>query len=401
MKAEMNDIKIENLITRAVEAVYPSTDFLRSRLESGDTMKIYLGIDPTGPTLHLGHAITLKKLRDFQLLGHKVVLLIGDFTATIGDPTGKGETRNQLSHEEVLSNAKLYKKQAEKFLRFDGDNPAEIQYNSVWFKKMGFADVLGLTSRMTVGQMIERDMFQKRIKEGKPIYIHEFLYPLMQGYDSVAMDVDGEVGGNDQTFNMLTGRNLLKQIANKEKFVISMKLLTDDSGVKMGKTEGNMVSLTDSPEEMFGKIMSWKDSMIVPGFNLCTDKTSEEIVKIERDLNEGTVNPRDYKMALAEEIISIYYTREDAGRAKDNFINTFSKGGMPEDILEVEVSSGMELKDILTKHKLVSSNSDFRRLVDEGAISVGDNKIEDYKYSVKDSSVFKIGKRRFIKIRIV
>jgi tyrosyl-tRNA synthetase len=397
MKIDKSEQKIDVLLTRGVEAVYPSSDYLRSRLNSGEVLKIYLGVDPTGPTLHLGHAITLKKLRDFQELGHKIILLIGDFTATIGDPTGKGETRNQLTHAEVLVNAKLYKEQAETFLRFDGENPAEIKYNSVWFKKMGFENVLDLASKMTVSQMIERDMFQKRMKEGKPIYIHEFLYPLMQGYDSVAMEVDGEVGGNDQTFNMLTGRTLMKQISNKEKFVLAMKLLTDSGGVKMGKTEGNMVALTDSPEEMYGKVMSWNDSMIVPGFELCTDESEAEIEEIKKDKDS---RPREVKMKLAKDIVSLYYGKEKAESAQESFINIFSKGGIPEDITEVVVLKGTELKEVLLANGLVSSGSDFRRLMDEGAISVNEDKIEDYKYAISEGVVVKVGKRRFIKIKI-
>jgi tyrosyl-tRNA synthetase len=397
MKIDTTDQKIDALLERGVEAVYPSLDYLRSRLRSGDALKIYLGIDPTGPTLHLGHAITLKKLRDFQELGHKIILLIGDFTATIGDPTGKGEARNQLTHAEVLSNAKLYKEQAETFLRFDGENPAEINYNSVWFKKMGFEDVIDLASKMTVSQMIERDMFQKRMKEGKPIYIHEFLYPLMQGYDSVAMEVDGEVGGNDQTFNMLTGRTLMKQISNKEKFVLAMKLLTDSGGLKMGKTEGNMVALTDSPEDMYGKVMSWSDSMIIPGFELCTEESRDKIEVIKKDLAS---DPRGYKMSLAKAIVEIYHGEKEAKNAEENFINIFSRGGIPEDIAEVTVGSGSELKDALMENGLVSSNSDFRRLMDEGAISINDTKIEDYKYKITEEAVVKVGKRRFIKIKI-
>ncbi|TSC72766.1 MAG: hypothetical protein G01um101470_282, partial [Parcubacteria group bacterium Gr01-1014_70] len=281
----MKESAIKELLTRAVERIYPSAEFLESRLKNGEQLSLYLGIDPTGPTLHLGHIIPLLKLAQFQALGHKIILLIGDFTGMIGDPTDKTATRKRLTRAEVLENAKLYKEQASRIIQFGGKNPAEIRHNSEWLGKMSFEDVLELCSQITHSQAVKRDMFQKRISEGKDLYIHEFLYPLMQGYDSVAMDVDGEVGGNDQSFNMLVGRDLMKKIKNKEKFVVATKLLTDGAGAKMGKTEGNTVALTDSAADMFGKVMSWPDSMILAGFELCTRVPVEEIKKTQSILN--------------------------------------------------------------------------------------------------------------------
>ncbi|OGJ12066.1 tyrosine--tRNA ligase, partial [Candidatus Nomurabacteria bacterium RIFOXYC2_FULL_36_8] len=301
-KVIVDEKKIDELLTRGISFIYPTKEFLENKIKKGEKLTIYLGIDPTGPTLHLGHAIPIKKLSEFQKAGHQIILLMGDFTAMIGDPTDKGAARKQLTHKEVTSNLKNYKKQASSLISFTGKNPAKITFNSTWLGKMNFEKVISLASNMTVQQMLERDMFEKRMKEGKPIYLHEFLYPLMQGYDSVAMDVDGEIGGNDQTFNMLCGRDLMKTMKNKEKFVITMKLLEDNSGKKMGKTEGNMIALSDSPEEMYGKVMSWTDGMIIPGFELCTNIPTFEIEKMSKDIHSNLVNPKDLKIRLAREI---------------------------------------------------------------------------------------------------
>ena len=309
--------KIEAVLSRGVENIYPSKELLRCALLKGDRLTFYLGIDPTAKTLHVGHSIILLKLKEFQDLGHRVILLIGDFTGMIGDPTDKKATRKRLTRSEVLLNSALYKKQISSILSFKGKNPAILKYNSKWLSKMNFENVLDLASRMTVDQMLKRDMFEKRNEEEKPIYIHEFLYPLLQGYDSVAMDVDGEIGGNDQTFNMLAGRTLMKQIKNKEKFVVAMKLLTDSSGKKMGKTEGNMVSLNDSPEEMYGRIMSWGDGMICPGFELLTNFSEKEIEDIKKVIKDGE-NPKNIKMKLAREIVSMYHGKVVAEKAENS-----------------------------------------------------------------------------------
>jgi tyrosyl-tRNA synthetase len=330
MQIDTNSQKIEHLLSNGVENIYPTKEFLKKQLESGKQLTLYTGYDPTSPTLHIGHGITMLKLREFQDLGHKIIMLIGDFTGMIGDPTDKTSARQQLTREQVLENCKEYKKQAARILNFEGENPVEVKFNSEWLSTMTFADVVELSSHFTVQQMLERDMFEKRMSysvfcpkckqdnffpisavllaqnelpnwkidtnsvhvqctlcgldlwdkavsiispNSKPIYIHEFLYPLMQGYDSVAMDVDGEIGGNDQTFNMLAGRILMKEIKQKEKFVLTTKLLADDTGKKMSKTEGNMIALSDTPEDMFGKVMRWSDGMIKNGFDLCTTLT--------------------------------------------------------------------------------------------------------------------------------
>lgn len=393
--------KIEEFLTRGVENLYPNKEFIKKQLLSGKKLKMYMGIDPTGPTLHLGHMIPLKKLAEFQALGHEAILLIGDFTAMIGDPTDKGSARKKLTRGEVLKNCRLYKKQASTLLKFGFWDGAKLKFNSGWLAKLSFADILELSSHITYAQNIKRSMFQERIKEDKDIYLNEFMYPIMQGYDSVAMDVDGEVGGNDQMFNMLVGRDLLKKLKNKEKFVITTKILADQNGKKMGKTEGNMVALSDSPEEMFGKVMSWTDGMIVIGFEICTNVSIEDIEKYKKDLDSG-VNPRDIKIILAKEIVKVYYGEEKANKAENNFIQTFQKGGIPENIEEIKTVNGTLLMDVIVENKIVSSKSEFRRLIGENAVSdaITEEKITDVNYKIHSSITIKIGKKRFVKITL-
>lgn len=400
MNKSADEANIDILLERGIENIYPNKEEVKERLLSGP-QTIYFGIDPTGPTLHLGHAIVLRKLRDIQKMGHKIILLIGDFTAMIGDPTGKDEARNQLTREEVLKNAEKYKEQAALFLNFEGENPVELKYNSEWLDNLTFKDVIDLASHMTVQEMLKRDMFRKRVESERPIYMHEFLYPLMQGYDAVAMDVDGEIGGNDQVFNMLAGRTLLKQMKDKDKFVIGMTLLVDPTGKKMGKSEGNMVTFEDEPLDMFGKVMSWTDEMIIPGFLLCSDVSIDEIEDIEESLSSGD-NPRDIKMRLGREIVSTYHGKERADVAQEEFIKTFKKGGIPDDIETTAVSKGEELSEVLVDQGIITSKSQFRRLVDEGAVTRMDTeeKITEYDYAVTESIIVKVGKRRFLKIDV-
>ena len=382
--------KIYNLLDRGVENIFVK-ESLEKKLLSGQKLKVYLGVDPTGPTLHVGHAIPLMKLKQFQDLGHEVILLMGDFTAMIGDPTDKMAARKQLTHKEVLGNLKKYKKQASIFLKFTGENKAQFKFNSKWLSKMKFEDVLNLASNVTVDQMLKRDMFVRRNEEGKPIFIHEFMYPLMQGYDSVAMNVDVEIGGNDQTFNMLMGRDLVSQILKKDKTVIAMKLLEDNTGNKMGKTEGNMITFEDKPNEMFGKVMSWSDSLIKPGFELCTYASLP--------VSEITNNPRDAKMKLAYEIVKIYHNEKKAVEAKINFINTFQNKEIPKEMEEIKGHGNLSV--LLVEKKVLASMSEWRRLVDEGAIKKlnekGEEKIIDFRI-IAEPGVYKIGKRRFVKI---
>ena len=390
---------INELLTRGVAAIYPSKEFLESRLKSGDKLTIYHGVDPTGPTLHVGHSVPLFKLAQFQQLGHQIIFLIGDMTATIGDPTDKMAARVPLTKKEVLENSKLYKKQASKIIKFSGENPAKLRYNSKWLAKLSLADTFKVYSNMTYAQTIKRDMFQKRIAEGKDLYLHEFMYPMMQGYDSVALDVDGEIGGNDQTFNMLVGRDLMKKLKSKEKFVVCTKLLTDASGKKMGKTEGNMVALDEDANQMFGKVMSWADGLILSGLELCTRLPMEKIQEIKSKLDNG-LNPRDAKLILAGEITAIYHGQKKAREAKKNFLAVFSDKSRMGEVKETKAEVGELLMDVVSREKLVSSKSDFRRLVSEGAVSNTETKekITDPFFKITSNLTIRIGPLRFLKI---
>lgn len=397
-KVSTDKTQIEHFLNRAVENIYPGKEKLGELLSSGQRITVYLGVDPTGPALHIGHAISMRKLATLQKLGHKVILLIGDFTAMIGDPTDKNATRKQLTREEVLANCASYKKQAQKILNFTGTNPAEMKFNSEWLAKMSFADVVELASHFTVQQMLERDMFEKRIAEGKPVGLHEFMYPLMQGYDSIALDVELEVGGNDQTFNMLAGRTLMREIKKKEKFVLTCKLLEDSSGKKMGKTEGNMITLVDAPEDMYGKVMSWTDGMIAAGFELCTDVADAEIKKIMKAIADGE-NPVKFKHALAREIVKTYIGEKEAGEASENFVKIHKARETPEDIKEFRVSgSELNLVDALVESGLVTSKTEARRQIEQGGIKVDEKVVTDAKASVKVPVILQKGKRHFIRL---
>lgn len=388
---------IKHFLNRAVENVYPTRDKL-GELMGEQKISAYLGVDPTGPSLHLGHAIALRKLAELQKLGHRVILLIGDFTAMIGDPTDKLATRKQLTREEVLENCKNYKKQAAKFLDFTGANAASFQFNSAWLAKMTFADVVELASHFTVQQMLERDMFETRIADGKPVHLHEFLYPLMQGYDSVATDVDLEIGGNDQTFNMLAGRTLMREIKHKEKFVLAVKLLTDPSGKKMGKTEGNMITLADSSDDMYGKVMSWTDGMIVPGFELCTNVSDAEIKEIAKKISAGE-NPMSFKRALAKRVVSEFMSEKEADEAEANFTKVHQKHEAPEEMesLKLEARS-LKLVDALVASKMVPSKTEARRQIEQGGVKVDEQVVKDVNAEVKQGSVIQKGKRHFVKL---
>ncbi|MBI2476347.1 MAG: tyrosine--tRNA ligase [Candidatus Taylorbacteria bacterium] len=395
-----NQDKIDELLTRGVERVYPSKEFLKARLESGQQLTIYYGIDPTSPTLHLGHAVNLLKLRAFQDLGHQVIILYGGFTAQIGDPTDKLATRQPLSSGQIKKNVSRYKKLIGKVLNLKKANIRFLD-NEQWSNKLKPRDLMDLASKFTVPQLLERDMFQERIKQGKEIRLHEFLYPLFQAYDAVTMDVDIQLGGNDQTFNMLAGRTLMRKMKNREKAVLAMKMLVDPTGKKMGKTEGNMVSLDEKPDMMFGKIMSWPDDMIVLGFELCTATPLAEVTRVKTDLAGGK-NPRDSKLLLAESVVAIYHGVPKAKRARENFLKTFSEGKTPDDIREFKSTAGSLLSDCLLTAGIISSKAEWRRLVGENAVSMispdGTTKIADFNFKVGNSAVFKIGKHRFLRI---
>ena len=392
--------RINEVLTRGVEEVYPSREDVAKRMESGERLRIYLGIDPTAPQLHIGHALQLRKLAQLQELGHEVILLLGSFTAMIGDPTDKSAVRTQLTQKEVLANAASYKRQAEKILNFRGRNKAQLMFNHKWLGKMSFADVVEVASYFTVQQMSERDMFDKRLKEGKPVYLHEFLYPLMQGYDSVAMDVDMEIGGSDQTFNMLAGRTLLKQMKKKEKFVITTKLLTNDEGKKMSKSEGGFIALEDAPEDMFGKLMSMDDSMILPYFELATDTPMEEINGMKKQMEQG-VNPRDVKAKLAATVVASLHGEDAAVKASEHFTSIFRDNQLPEDLEEVSMPEAQTIVDALVATGLAKSKTEARRFVEQKAIKLDGTPVTSLETDVKgtvDGVVLQRGKRHFVKL---
>ena len=369
--------KIQEVLTRGVENIYPNKASLEKVLKSGKKLRLYNGIDPTGPTLHLGHLVQIMKLKQFQDLGHEVIVLIGDFTAQIGDPTDKFAVRKQLTHKQVIENCKWYKDQIGKILDL---KKVKFKYNSEWLGKLSFADTIKLSSNFTAQQTLSRGMFKKRIQEGRDLYLHELLYPMMQAYDSVYMDVDLEIGGNDQMFNMLAGRTLMKKMKNKEKFVLTTRLLSDSSGDKMGKTEGNMVALNEKPNQMFGQIMSWSDSLIVSGLELCTNVSMKEINQIKKDIKTNKLNPRDAKAKLACEIVSIYYGNKKAQESEKEFENIFKNKEKPVNIpTYIAKGDKWQIIDLLVETKLAPSKSEAKRLIEQGGVKIDNQKIKDWR----------------------
>jgi tyrosyl-tRNA synthetase len=392
--------KLEWFLNHGVEEVLPSKEALREKLLRGDRIRMYYGIDPTGPTIHIGHLIPLMKVAELQELGHEIIILIGDFTGMIGDPTDKGATRKPLTREQVLENCRLYKEQIGHIIKFDGPNAAQMRFNSEWLARLTFTDVIELAAHFTVQQMLERDMFEKRITEGKPVHLHEFFYPLMQGYDSVALDVDLEVGGNDQTFNMLAGRTLLREIKGKEKFVMRCRLLTDPTGKKMGKSEGNMIALTDDPSDAYGKIMSWTDGMIVPGFEILTSLSQDEVNERKQRIEAGE-NPMVLKRELAERVVAWAFSPEAAKHAADQFTQVHQQGERPTEMGELVVTEAeLSILELLVRGGLVPSKGDARRQVEQKAVRVNDVVIEDINamIALHEGLVIQKGKRHFVKI---
>jgi len=392
---------IHQLLTRGVDKIYPSRAALEKALLSGKKLRLYNGVDPSGPDLHIGHGVVLQKLKEFQDLGHEVIWLVGDFTALSGDPD-KTQARKMLTKQEVAENLKSYQKQAEKILTFSGKNAVKLKFNNDWLGKLTFSEVVEIASHFTVQRMLERDLFERRIKVGSPIRLHEFLYPLMQAYDCIEMDVDLEVGGTDQTFNMLAGRDLMKSMKNKEKFVLTLKLLEDPTGKKMGKTEGNMVILNDKPEEMFGKIMSWTDAMIIDGFESCTRMPMQEVNEVAYQLKHDQVNPRDAKARLAKEIVTIYHDEKAGLAAEEHFRKVFQKGETPEEVKTKKLSAQkLKVVDLFVQSGLCSSNAEVKRLIQQKGLYINGAVVRDKDAEVvigKDGLLLKKGKRHFVKI---
>ncbi len=389
------------LIKRGTEEIL-GEDELKSKLKEGRPLRIKAGFDPTAPDLHLGHTVLVNKLRQFQDLGHEVMFLIGDFTAMIGDPTGKSATRPPLSRDQVIENAQTYEHQIYKIL---DPEKTLVMFNSSWMNEMTTVELIQLASRHTVARMLERDDFSKRYSGGQAIAIHEFLYPLIQGYDSVAMKADVELGGTDQKFNLLVGRQLQETFGQKPQTVITMPILEGLDGVqKMSKSLGNYIGITDAPDEMFGKVMSVSDDLMWRYFELLSFRSMDEINGFKQQIEGGT-NPRDIKFLLGEELVGRFHDAAAATRAKENFIARFQKGAMPDEmpelILEAEGGS-LAIANLLKQGKLVQSTSDAMRMIKQGAVRIDGERVEDTRLVVAagTSHVYQVGKRRFAKITL-
>ncbi|MFH0703185.1 MAG: tyrosine--tRNA ligase [bacterium] len=399
-------IKEAEFLARGTEILPGGVMFLAKKLQEADETKIplrvKLGLDPTKPDLHLGHTVVMRKLKQFQLAGHQIVLIIGAATAMIGDPSGKSETRPNLTKEEVDKNAQTYLEQMNKVFDI---SKAEVVNNADWLHSMQLADLLKLASNVTVAQMLVRDDFSKRYSEGKPIALHEFFYPLMQAYDSVVVNADIELGGTDQRFNILLGREI--QLAYNKKnpqLVMLLPLLEGTDGIKkMSKTyPDHCISLTEDNKNMYGKIMSIPDSLILRYFELLTDVSTEQLREYQKELESDKVNPRDYKMALARTIVSEYHSVEKAGEAEQEFINIFQKKGLPENIEEISVQEGSLLVDFLAEKNLTKSKGEAKRLIQNGGVKIDSEKITDLfqkiEFKEKKSLILTIGKRIFVRL---
>ena len=389
--------KIEEVLIKGVEEILPNKEQLKN-LMMKRKIRLYLGIDPTSPQLHLGHAIALRKLKDFQDLGHEVILLFGTFTARIGDPSGRDKKRKPLTPSQIEKNMKTYKDQSSKILDF---SRVKIKGNADWLEKLNFNDLVKISSQFTISRLLERDMFQERIKAGGEVWLNELMYPLMQGYDSVAMDVDLEIGSSDQLFNALVGRKLQKIFRNKEKFILITPMLLGLDGRKMSKTYGNTVNLTDSPAEMYGKLMSLKDELILQYFQLCTNLPLKEIKEMERELRRKEINPIEAKSRLAKEIVTIYHGGEKAEEAEKEFNRVFREKKLPLKIPVIQIKEKkLNILELLTKTKLISSKSEAKRLILQKAVKINGALKENWQeiIEIKKEMVIKVGKRRFKKI---
>mgnify|MGYP001269019424 FL=1 len=371
------------------------------KLKRKKQLKVKLGVDPSRPDLHLGHAVVLRKLRQFQRFGHIVYLIIGDFTARIGDPSGRSKTRPLLSEEEVKANSKTYVEQAFKIL---DPNQTVIKFNSEWLSALTFEDIINLTSRYTVARMLERDDFNKRLAENEPISISEFLYPIAQAYDSIVIEADVETGGTDQLFNLLVGRKLQEEFGQEPQIVVTMPLIEGtDGNLKMSKSYNNYIAFNDTPDDIFGKIMSIPDHLIIKYMTYLTDIPRDKIKDYEDKMKNDKINPRDVKMVLAEEVVKMLYNEEEAQKAKDNFIAIFQKKDMPDDLPEILVQENETILDIVAKTNVFDSNSEIKRAISQGAIRINDEKIDDFKFvpNFEDGDVLRVGKKNYFRLKKV
>ena len=387
------------LIKRGIDEVLTEDDLI-SKLKSKKQLTVKVGFDPTAPDLHLGHTVILNKMRHFQDLGHKVVFLIGDFTGRIGDPSGKNKTRPSLDKEELEKNAKTYSDQVFKILNKD---LTDIRFNSEWCEDLGADGIIGLASKYNLGRMLERDDFSKRYKANQQIAIHEFLYPLIQAYDSIALNVDVEMGGTDQKFNLLVGRELQRAFDQEPQVCITLPILEGLDGInKMSKSLDNYVGINEDPDEMFGKIMSISDDLMWRWFELLSFRPINEVNELKKEVKSG-MNPRDTKILLAEEIIERFHSKEDAENAKNTFLDRFQKGAKPKDIetFSISLDDDIAIGNLLKESGLVQSTSEAMRLVKQGAVKINDEKIDDPKLSIEKNQelLVQVGKRRFLKIK--
>lgn len=376
------------VLSRAVESVLPGKESLEKLLRT-KKIRVYLGVDPTGSHLHLGHTIPMRKLQEFADLGHEAILLFGTGTVLAGDPSQRSATRQKITQKEIDENIKTWKSQASKVVDF---NKVQIKQNGDWLLKLTYADIIKIASHISAIQLFKRDMFQKRLKRGDTIWTHETLYPLFQGYDSVAMDVDLEIGGTDQTFNMLCGRELQKKMKNREKYVLTTPLISGTDGQPMSKTSGNCIWLDDSPQDMYGKIMSMSDLRIGEYWINLTNLNSKELTDLKH---------LDAKKKLAHEIVRIYHSQNQADKAQEQFEKTFQKGQAPQDIQVITINQPVvDLSDFLFNNKLAGSRSAAKRLIEQGAIEIDGEIIKTPQVEFKDANVVKIGKRKFVKVTL-
>ncbi len=390
---------IEEFLERGVEAIYPSKDAFRKKLLSGERLRVYQGFDPTGPYLHVGHAMGIRALGILQKLGHEVIFLIGDYTAKVGDPD-KDTTRKMLTDEEIEKNMAGWKEQASQLVDFSGENPVRFERNYKWLSKLNLNDLIKLMSNITVQRMLERDMFERRIKEGDPVGLHEFIYPLMQGYDGVAMEVDMEIGGTDQTFNMLCGRDLVKSYLGKEKFVRTNKMMDAPDGRTMSKTKGNGINLADTPEDMFGKAMAYSDDHIISGLEFLTNVPITEIKRIEKEFESGT-HPMEHKKFMAFEIVKMIKGEEAANQAQEHFAKTVQKKEVPDVVASIESSIEDSIVELMVSAKMAESKADAKRKIQQGGVTLDGKKIEDINAKITkemDGKILKVGKREFRKL---
>ncbi len=396
MKILTDKQKIEEFLTRGVEVIYPDKDKFRELLMSGKKLKAYQGFDPTGPYLHIGHAMGIRALRLLQELGHEVIFLVGDFTATVGDPD-KDTTRDMLTNEEIEKNMFGWKKQASQLIDFEGKNPVQFKRNSEWLKDIKLPDVLKMMSKTTLQRIMERDLFDRRLKAEDPIRLHEILYPLMQGYDGVAMEVDIEIGGADQTFNMLTGRSLSKAYLNKEKFVRVNKMMNAPDAMTMSKTKGNGINLSDTVEDMYGKAMSYADKEIINGFIMLTEVSMNEIENIEKEIKNGA-NPMQFKKQMAFEIVKTIKGGNDAKKGQEYFEKIIQNSDKPEEISELTPSKN-GIITVLVEAGFCKSTTEARQNIIGGGVKINDQKVESIEEEVEVGDIIQKGKRFFVKIK--